>query len=103
MTTTFPELSGGTLRPAAGNRPLRLDPAHVWIVREGRIDVFATRLDADGEPTGKRRHLFRLEAGDPVFGLGEDPGSGRALLAIGAPGTVLAEYALGEIEALARD
>src|SRR5688500_17992566 len=103
MTTLLSGLPDGTPRPAAGNRPLRLDPACVWIVREGRIDVFATRLDADGEPTGKRRHLFRLEAGDPVFGLGEDPASGRALLAIGAPGTMLAEYGVAEVEALARD
>ena len=103
MTTLFSGLSEGTPRPAAGNRPLRLDPACVWIVRQGRIDVFATRLDGEGQPTGKRRHLFRLEAGDPVFGLGEDPGSGRALLAIGAPGTMLAEYPLAEVEALARD
>ncbi|HLM69288.1 MAG TPA: hypothetical protein VK358_17240, partial [Longimicrobium sp.] len=101
MTTTLTGLSDGTPRPAAGNRPLRLDPARVWIVRTGRIDVFATRLDGEGEPTGKRRHLFRLEAGDPVFGVGEDPASGRALLAIGAPGTLLAEYGLEEIEALA--
>ncbi len=103
MTTLLSGLPDGTPRPAAGNRPLRLDPACVWIVREGRIDVFATRLDADGEPDGKRRHLFRLEAGDPVFGLGEDPASGRALLAIGAPGTMLAEYGVAEVEALARD
>ena len=103
MTTLLTGLPDGTPRPAAGNRPLRLDPARVWIVREGRIDVFATRLDGAGEPTGRRRHLFRLEAGDPVFGLGEDPESGRALLAVGAPGTMLAEYGLGEIEALARD
>ncbi|HST59268.1 MAG TPA: NHLP bacteriocin export ABC transporter permease/ATPase subunit [Longimicrobium sp.] len=103
MTTTFTGLPDGTPRPAAGNRPLRLDPACVWIVRAGRIDVFATRLDADGEPAGTRRHLFRLEAGDPVFGLGEDPASGRALLAVGAPGTMLAEYGLAEIEALAAD
>ncbi|HEX6041342.1 hypothetical protein, partial [Longimicrobium sp.] len=89
MTTTLAALPGGTPHPAAGNRPLRLDPDALWIVREGRIDIFATRLDADGEPTGRRRHLFRLEAGDPVFGLGEDPAGGRALLAIGAPGTVL--------------
>jgi NHLM bacteriocin system ABC transporter ATP-binding protein len=103
MTTTLTGLPDGTPRPAAGNRPLRLDPACVWIVRTGRIDVFATRLGADGEPAGTRRHLFRLEAGDPVFGLGEDPASGRALLAVGAPGTMLAEYALAEIEALAAD
>jgi NHLM bacteriocin system ABC transporter ATP-binding protein len=97
------ELAGGTLRPAAGNRPLRLDPSRLWIVREGRVDLFATRLDAEGEPDGRRRHLLRLEAGDPVFGLGEDPASGRALLAIGAPGTVLAEHPLAELEALAGD
>jgi NHLM bacteriocin system ABC transporter ATP-binding protein len=101
MTTTLTGLPDGTPRPAAGNHPLRLDPARVWIVRQGRIDVFVTRLDADGEPTGKRRHLFRIEEGDPVFGLGEDPATGRALIAVGAPGTLLAEYALEEFEALA--
>jgi ATP-binding cassette subfamily C protein len=103
MTTALAGLPEGTPRPAAGNHPLRLDPGRVWIVRAGRIDVFATRLDGDGEPAGRRRHLFRLEAGDPVFGVGEDPERGRALLAVGAPGTVLAEYGLGEIEALAGD
>ncbi|HEY0014957.1 MAG TPA: NHLP bacteriocin export ABC transporter permease/ATPase subunit [Longimicrobium sp.] len=103
MTTLCSGLPDGTPRPAAGNRPLRLDPARVWIVRQGRIDVFGTRLDGAGEPTGTRRHLFRLEAGDPVFGLGEDPASGRALLAVGAPGTMLAEYGVAEFEALARD
>jgi ATP-binding cassette subfamily C protein len=102
MTTTLSALPDGTPRPAAGNRPLRLDPGRVWIVREGRIDLFATWLDAEGEPTGRRRHLVRLEAGDPVFGLGEDPASGRALLAVGAPGTTLAEHPLAEVEALAR-
>jgi NHLM bacteriocin system ABC transporter ATP-binding protein len=95
-------LSGGRPVAAGGNRPLRLDAGRVWIVRAGRIDVFATRL-AEGEPEGPRRHLFRLEAGDPVFGVGEDPASGRALLAVGGPGTTLAEFALAEVEALAGD
>jgi hypothetical protein len=95
-------LAGGRTLAAVGNRPLRLDAERVWIVRTGRVDVFATRL-VDGEPDGPRRHLFRLEAGDPVFGIGEDPVAGRALLAIGSPGTVLSEFALAEVEALAAD
>jgi ATP-binding cassette subfamily C protein len=95
-------LAGGRTLAAVGNRPLRLDAERVWIVRTGRVDVFATRL-VDGEPDGPRRHLFRLEAGDPVFGVGEDPAADRALLAIGSPGTVLSEFALAEVEALAAD
>jgi NHLM bacteriocin system ABC transporter ATP-binding protein len=95
-------LAGGRTLAAVGNRPLRLGPERVWIVRTGRVDVFATGL-LDGEPHGPRRHLFRLEAGDPVFGVGEDPASGRALLAIGSPGTVLSEFGLAEVEALAAD
>lgn len=95
-------LAGGRTLAAVGNRPLRLDAERVWIVRTGRVDVFATRL-VDGEPDGPRRHLFRLEAGDPVFGVGEDPAADRALLVIGSPGTVLAEFGLEEVEALAAD
>ncbi|MBW3572417.1 MAG: hypothetical protein KY467_15050, partial [Gemmatimonadetes bacterium] len=95
-------LSGGTPVAAGGNRPLRLNAERVWMVRTGRVDVFATRL-ADGEPDGPRRHLFRLEAGDPVFGAGEDPGCGRALLAVGGPGTTLAEFTLAQVQALAAD
>jgi NHLM bacteriocin system ABC transporter ATP-binding protein len=95
-------LAGGKTLAAVGNRPLRLDAERVWIVRTGRVDVFATRL-VDGEPDGPRRHLFRLEAGDPVFGVGEDPAAERALLAVGSPGTVLAEFGLAEVEALAAD
>ena len=86
MTTTLsPSSPDGTLRPAAGNRPLRLD-ADARVDRpQGRIDVFATRLTRTASPTGPRRHLFRLEAGDPVFGRGRGPrlrprpaGRGRA-------------------------
>jgi NHLM bacteriocin system ABC transporter ATP-binding protein len=95
-------LSGGTPVAAGGNRPLRLDAERVWIVRTGRIDVFATAL-LDGEPDGPRYHLFRLEAGDPVFGVGEDAASEGALLAVGGPGTTLAEFALAEVLALAAE
>ncbi|HEU0302036.1 MAG TPA: ABC transporter transmembrane domain-containing protein, partial [Longimicrobium sp.] len=95
-------LAGGRTLAVTGNRPVRLHPERVWIVRTGRIDVFAT-LVLNGEPDGPRRHLVRLEAGDPVFGVGEDPDDPRALLAVGSPGTTLAELALAEVEALAAD
>ena len=62
-------LSAGRTLAVSGNRPVRLHPERVWIVRTGRIDVFATWM-VNGEPEGARRHLFRLEAGDPVFGVG---------------------------------
>ncbi|HEX2080411.1 MAG TPA: NHLP bacteriocin export ABC transporter permease/ATPase subunit [Longimicrobium sp.] len=99
---TAAALAGGRTLAAAGNRPVRLHPERVWVVRTGRIDVFATWM-AGGEPEGPRRHLFRLEAGDAVFGVGEDPDGPRALLAVGSPGTMLAELDLADVEALAAD
>ncbi|HEX2210129.1 MAG TPA: NHLP bacteriocin export ABC transporter permease/ATPase subunit, partial [Longimicrobium sp.] len=95
-------LSGGRPVAAGGNRPLRLHPDRVWIVRAGRVDVFATAI-ADGQADGPRRHLFRLEAGDPMFGVGEEAGAAHVLLAVGGPGTTLAEFALAEVTALAAD
>lgn len=100
LVDTAAALPAGRTLAATGNRPVRLHPERVWIVRTGRIDVFSTWLLA-GEPDGPRRHLFRLEAGDPVFGVGEDPAGARALLAVGSPGTTLAELDLAEVEALA--
>ena len=67
--------------------PLLLARGGVWMVRAGRIDVFATRVEG-GEPAGSRTHLFRVEAGGALLGAGEAAGMG--LLAVGAPGTVLA-------------
>lgn len=91
--------AGGITREAEGDRPLVLVPGKVWTVRAGRIDVFATRIDA-GEPVGGRTHLFRVEQGGALFGVGADAASGMSLLAVGATGTVLDEHEMEAVRAL---
>lgn len=59
----------------------------VWLVVAGRVDIFAVRMD-QGQPAGAPRHLFRIEAGQAIFGLDLDGRpEGIALLARGAAGT----------------
>ncbi|SMH28702.1 NHLP bacteriocin export ABC transporter permease/ATPase subunit [Azospirillum agricola] len=69
-----------------GNRPLRLDGArHPLRVAEGRISVFAIRLDADGKPTGTRRHVVTVGADDALPGWPRrGTGIGLFAVAIGA-------------------
>ncbi len=38
-----------------------------WIIKRGMLNVFGTRFD-NGSPTGHRRHLFSLQAGEVLFG-----------------------------------
>lgn len=75
--------------PLPGDRPLPLRRGAVWIVGEGRVDVFATAM-RDGEPDGHRTHLFRVEAGGALFGV-TDAGAALELIAVGSTGTTLAE------------
>lgn len=100
--TAAPPFPPGLPREASGDRPLALVEGRVWIVRSGRVDVFATRMKG-GEPDGARTHLFRVEAGGPVFGVtgAEAAGDGLALIAVGSTGTELGEVALEEVRALA--
>ncbi|HEX8831266.1 MAG TPA: hypothetical protein VF705_08885, partial [Longimicrobium sp.] len=81
---------GGTGEPRAvpGDRPLPLERGRAWIVASGRVDVFAVEL-VDGEPVGRRTHLFRAEAGDPLVGAGA--GAGLMLVGVGSTGTRVAE------------
>lgn len=93
----------GPLQEAGANRPFLLnDPETVWVVYTGRVDVFAVDQE-EGQPTGSRLHLMRLEAGEALFGLPSGEGSGSApdfaaadfggepvrstLLAVGTAGT----------------
>jgi NHLM bacteriocin system ABC transporter ATP-binding protein len=63
------ETAGAVLRPGPA-RPLALDNrTRVWIVRSGRLDLFAVQIDAAGEPVRHGRYLFGLVAGDACFGI----------------------------------
>lgn len=90
--STIPDLfsSGATIRESGGNRPLPLDdPGKVWVVKEGSIDVsFVKRLP--GNAFGTRRHLFRAEPGDALFGM-EAGDRNAVLLAVGTVGSQMLE------------
>lgn len=89
----------GVARQVGGDQPFLLGPDHVGYVRSGRLDIFAVRV-ADGEPVGRRTHLLRLVAGDPVIGIGVDTGSTLGMLAVGNPGTVIVQVQQAYLEAL---
>lgn len=65
-----------------GNQPRRLDGApHLLLVTEGRVSVFAVRLDAAGAPTGSRLHVVTVGAGDALPGWPQR-GTGIGLFAV---------------------
>jgi len=76
----------GKLEACAANVPFLVeDPKTVWIVRSGKLDLFvvATR---NGELYGARHHVFRVEEGHAVFGVGAHLHD-AALVACAVPGT----------------
>src|SRR5690242_15424316 len=78
----------GRVIDTAGNEPVLLDDDQfIWIVYEGKVDVFLTAIQ-DGKPVGARRHLFRAEKGDGLFGMALN-GNRIGLLASSGPGTQL--------------
>jgi NHLM bacteriocin system ABC transporter ATP-binding protein len=59
----------------------------VWVVLEGKIDIFVCTKSTDGEP-GARYYFLRVEEGNAAFGI-EFQKSGMIFLACSAPGTRL--------------
>lgn len=71
------------------NKPLLLDdPDLVWVVYSGQVDVFSIPVK-DDQVVGARKHLFRVQGGQLLFGIQPDEGSDFQLLASGTPGTNL--------------
>jgi len=88
----------------SGREPFQLDdPARVWLVEAGTVEVFAVQA-RDGRSAGPRSHLCSATAGDLLFGL--DPGRrGNAvtLVAVGAQNTRLLRIDHSRLRALAAD
>src|SRR5437879_3446136 len=85
------------LAAVGGNRPFTLnDLESVWFILAGKVDVFA-----EGGPEGARRHLFRLTAGQALFGVGAVPRAG--LLAAPGSATRLARVPRRRLNQLATD
>ncbi|MBZ0283976.1 MAG: NHLP bacteriocin export ABC transporter permease/ATPase subunit [Anaerolineae bacterium] len=86
------------------NTPFLLDaPDTVWIVIEGKVDVFAVQVQ-EGKPVDARRHLFRAEAGQALLGMAlKHYGRGYGLLAVGVAGTRLLLIQRTQLEAMAHE
>jgi NHLM bacteriocin system ABC transporter ATP-binding protein len=87
-----------TLRVVEGNSPLLLDnPALVWRVEEGSVDLFAIPLQ-DGAPSGARHYLFSTPKGGYLFGFEEDDRAAKlGILAVGTVGTQARPLAVADL------
>ncbi len=93
-------MEGDELR-LAGNLPLTLDSdRQLWLVEEGRTEVFAVSRHG----AGPRTHLWTATAGQLLCGFapGAD-GDGLGLLAVGHPGTRLRRLSEAGLRELIRD
>ncbi len=71
----------GEKRLVPGNNLLLLtEPNTVWFVLAGSLAVFSSRCEA-GKPTGRRRYLFTVAAGDALFAAASSK-AGFILLAV---------------------
>jgi NHLM bacteriocin system ABC transporter ATP-binding protein len=92
MPTSSPPSNGDVVAVGA-NQPLLLKDGDVWLVRKGGVDVFAVPV-AGGVPSGRRRHLVRMDPDTAVFGASPAaPPVGLGLVAVGIAGTELARVA----------
>jgi len=93
----------GESREVAANHPLPLDdPASVWIVSKGSVDVFAVAAE-QGKQRGARIHLSRVETGELLCG--SKPGSADmpSLLAVGFPGSEVVRLDQSQMKELLAD
>ena len=90
-TTTYEKLATAMKdlgRPAnkGGNQyfPL-IDPGHVWLILQGHVDVFSSKLEAE-HPTGSRFYFFSADPGELLFGMRNGNAvSDRGLIAVPSP------------------
>ena len=71
----------GTPEAPASNSPFSLrDAGSVWIIERGRLDLFLVS-GLNGQPTGARYPVMRVEEGEAVFGVGENVAVNAQLIA----------------------
>jgi len=73
------------------------DPGKIWWVLEGRLDIFLVET-ADGKPPGARRHILRVEAGNPLIGFDTPSDAGVGLIACPAVNSRLLELQRNDLE-----
>jgi NHLM bacteriocin system ABC transporter ATP-binding protein len=91
------EEQGETLALHSGI-PLSLqDPDKVWIVLEGKLDLYLVEM-RDGEPVGARHHFIRVEAGNPVMGFNPQPDAAFGVIANPAMGSKVLRLQLKQLQ-----
>lgn len=86
---TFTQPIQKTSRSLAGNETFRLDkPDNTWQVVSGSVGIFAVKWENE-EPTGARKHLFSVTAGECLLGCSP---SAYGLIAIAFEPTELQPY-----------
>ncbi|MBD0282208.1 MAG: NHLP bacteriocin export ABC transporter permease/ATPase subunit [Thermoleophilaceae bacterium] len=83
------------VRELEGRTPFLLDQPDVgWVVRSGRVDVFAVEV-VGGEAAGRRHPLCSVEPGDLLVGV--EPTAEFAVLGVGVAPTTVERIALAEV------
>ena len=85
------------------NQPLLLtDPTQLWQVKSGHVALFAVPF-ANGQPSGKRRFLFSVPAGEALFAANICPVTHLGLMAIAVEPAEIAPLSLSVSEIDATD
>ncbi len=86
----------GSAFQVEGNQPFLLqDPDSVWLVKAGRVEVFAVQLNEQAASVGSRYHVCTIETGQVLFGLAtSDDSNGLGLLAVGSIGTQMVKLTI---------
>lgn len=84
-----------------GNDPLVLDNSNiVWLIQSGTLAIFAITV-LDGVPTGARRYLFSVCAGNALFGVVKAGGTPYQIIAVAVEEATLIQSSMSEIIKLA--
>src|ERR1700720_2281795 len=87
LDPTFEKI--GIPEAPASNSPFSLrDAGSVWIVERGKLDLFLVS-GLNGQPTGARYPVMRVEEGEAVFGFGQTVAVNAQLIASAFPDTKL--------------
>lgn len=90
---------------ARGNAPFLLDdPANVWIVRSGKVEIFVVKVGKDRQLKGSRYHVGSVEMDQLLFGLDSRLyGEGFSLIGVGASETELVKLPLATLAELSAE
>jgi NHLM bacteriocin system ABC transporter ATP-binding protein len=109
MPTVAPELTDA-LSQAGELQILRLNQSFViegsesvWLVKTGRIDIFAVQLE-NGEATGPRSHFLSLQSRSLVFGMDfPKQEQGYCFLLTGQEGSELVQLHRNQLQSMAQE